>query len=269
MAAGSNPSSNPIRDAFDEDGFCVVPNLLDAGTVGSARLAVERLIRPDTPEEVAHIWGTRRQTKTPAVFLPELDEIAHRPRMLETVAKMIDGPFRVMGTPIAIVTFTGKVCGDIQTYNWIGHLDGVPTESFEKIARTRASLWIALADIETMGGAMVVVRGSHRHIHRLAANDPAWVEYRRRDNMYLRYNNIEGIPWHAAEVTCKAGDGFFYHGHSIHSASDNHRPQPRIVALFNYVSTALSPATEATLSREFSQRHLESMSPMMRKAVGL
>ncbi|MCX5659456.1 MAG: phytanoyl-CoA dioxygenase family protein [Planctomycetota bacterium] len=256
------------REAFDRDGYCVVAGLLDAATVAAGRAAIERLVTPSTPESVTYIWGSRRQTRTPGVFIPELDEIALRPRVLEAVAPMIDGPFRLGGTPIVVVTFRGKVGGNAQDDNWIGHLDGLPTEPFEKIAHQRASLWVAFADVAPTGGAMTVVPGSHRHVHQRVAADPAWVERRRKENQYTRQDGIEGMAWNPVEITCKAGDGFFYYGHSVHSASDNRLEQPRIVALYNYVSRAAFPATQEALAKEFSPEHLKGMSPAMRRMVG-
>jgi hypothetical protein len=264
----SNAAHRSLRESFDEDGYGIAPALLDADAILRGRLAIERFVTPQTPESVAHIWGTRRQTRTPEAFIPELDEFAYHPRVLDAVSQMLDGPFRLESTPIVVVTFTGVVCGDIQTSNWLGHLDGVPTEPFEKIAHAKCSLWVSFADIETMGGAMVVVPGSHRHVHRRALSDPAWAEYRCRDNLYTRQYNIEGMPWNPVEITCNAGDGFFYHGHSVHSASDNHRQQARIVALYNYATLESSPASAESLAKSFSAKHLESMSPPMRKTVG-
>ncbi|MCX5659687.1 MAG: phytanoyl-CoA dioxygenase family protein [Planctomycetota bacterium] len=257
------------REAFDRDGYCVVADLLDAATVASGRAAIERLITPTTPESITYIWGTRRQTRTPEVFIPELDAIALEPRVLDAVAAMIDGPFRLGGTPIVTVTFRGKVSGNVQDDNWCGHLDGLPAEPFEKIAHQRASLWLAMADIAPTGGAMTVVPGSHRHVHRRVATDPAWVERRRKDNQYTRQNGIEGMDWNPVEITCKAGDGFFYYGHSVHSASDNRLEQTRIIATYNFVSREAFPPTPEALAKEFSKEHLAGMSPRMREAVGV
>lgn len=261
-----NPNQRAsLVDTYNEQGYCVVPGLLDAPLVARGRAAIERTVKPDAPKEVVHIWGTRLQTMIPEVFIPELDEVAWQPRVLAAAEAMIGGPVRLSETPIVVVTYQGKVCGSVRGGNWIGHLDGVPSEPFEKIGRRRASLWIAFADIEPDGGAMTVVPGSHKHVHRRVATDPAWVKYRTECNEYSAENNIEGMPWNPVEITCKAGDGFFYYGHSIHSASDNSRPQPRIVALYNYVSATGTPMPGDPRASGFSKKHIESMSPRMRE----
>lgn len=257
-----------LRHDFDELGYCLVPQLVDAAVVSRCRDAIERFVTPDTPDDVAHRWGTRRQTLA-RVFIPELDEIAVLPSVLDVVAQMIDGPFRLSEAPITVVTFPGTVCGSVASNNWIGHLDGVPSEPFEKIAHAKASLWVTFADIEPGGGAMTVIPGSHLHVHQRVATDPAWVAHRTKETMYTKEHGIEGMPWNPIEITCKAGDGFFYYGHSVHSASDNSRTTPRLVSIFNYVNTQTSPANAETLAKGFSEKHLAGMNPAMRAIVGM
>lgn len=266
MTTAARPS---FLDMYEELGYCLIPGLVDASVIARGRAAIERTITPGTSKEIVHIWGTRLQTIIPEVFIPELDEVAWQPRVLDVARAMVGGPIRLSETPIVVVTFQGKVCGSVRAKNWIGHLDGVPAEPFDRVGRRRASLWIAFADIEPDGGAMTVVPGSHKHVHHRVATDPAWVKYRQQCNEYTAENNIEGMEWNPTEITCKAGDGFFYYGHSIHSASDNSLAQPRIVAIYNYVSATSKPGPEDAYAKGFSKKHIESMSRRMREIVGV
>jgi len=102
----SKQNIKDYRQQFIDQGYAIVENVL---TPKEAKKGIPILldkIRPESPESYAHIWGTRRQLKTPQHGIPRIARFATHPKLLEVISNMIDGPFRLSAEPIPVVTFS-------------------------------------------------------------------------------------------------------------------------------------------------------------------
>jgi hypothetical protein len=124
---------------------------------------------------------------------------------------------------------------------------------FEADHRIRAvQMFVLLDDIGPRGGATVVLTGSHQLVSRYA--DPAedgphpkrlrrslgeahpWLRglWEGGDNRIQRYMvdgaEVDGVPLRVVELAGRAGDVFFMHCDTFHSAAPNCLDQPRMMA---------------------------------------
>jgi hypothetical protein len=257
----------PYRQAFIDNGFSTVEEVLSkAEAEAGAKILLEH-IRPESPESYAHLWGTRRQLKTPQHSIPDLARYALHPKLLDVISHMIDGSFRLSSEPIPVVTFPGDVCGCLSRGNWRGHTDGFSNRPFLEREGSFAHAWLTFADIEPGGGAMTAVPGSQYFIDR-AVKDPKFRAEKEERNSYNADENYDGLDWNPVEITAKAGGVFFYDGQVIHSASDNLRDQPRLVCLYNYSKRDAAESRE-TIESRFNPEHLKVMDAEMRRLIGL
>ena len=259
------------RQHFIDHGYAIVENVLTTEQAREGAAILQDRIRPQCPESYAHIWGTRRQLKTPQHSIPEIARWALHPKLLLLVSHMIDGPFRLNTEPIPIVTFPGKVCGCLKNGDWRGHTDGFSNSPFLEREGRFANLWLTFADIEPMGGAMTVIPGSHYWIETSVAN-PQFRAEKENNNSYTAEENLDGLDWNPQEVTLQAGGVFFYEGQVIHSASDNLLPQPRLVCAYTFIQKG-EPEEERnarqTTHQRFNSDHLNVMDDQMKQLVGL
>ena len=259
------------RQQFINQGHAIVENVLTIKEAKKGAAILLDKIRPESPESYAHIWGTRRQLKTPQHSIPEIAQFATHPKLLEVISHMIDGPFRLNTEPIPIVTFSGKVCGCLKDGNWRGHTDGFSDSPFLEREGSFANAWLTFADIEPSGGAMTVIPGSHYLIER-AAVDPQFRAEKEENNVYTAKENLDGLDWNPEEVTLKAGGVFFYDGQLVHSASDNLLQQPRLVCAYTFIQKGGQEKelnARRAIHERFNPNHLKVMDDQMKQLVGL
>ncbi len=157
---------------------------------------------------------------------------------------------RHWGTLLVTFPLRDDTAWDVPTIVW--HNDFVP---FEAGARLRAvQLFVLLNDIRPSGGATLVLTGSHHLVSRYA--DPAedgphpkrlrrelgaahpWLrELWSGDNGCDRVQRylvdgfeVDGVPLRVVELAGRAGDVFFMHCDTFHTAAPNCRDQPRMMA---------------------------------------
>ena len=111
------------------------------------------------------------------------------------------------------------------------------------------------------GGCFTTIPGSQFWIEEMIKDR----EFRRRkeadaDNRYEESENLPGLDWNPVEVTCKAGDIFFYNPHSIHNASDNHLDAPRVTCTFHYssIKNVAKEVVQSSVEQRFNLEHLKT-----------
>ena len=70
------------RQHFIDHGYAIVENVLTTEQAREGAAILQDRIRPQCPESYAHIWGTRRQLKTPQHSIPEIAHWALHPKLL-------------------------------------------------------------------------------------------------------------------------------------------------------------------------------------------
>jgi hypothetical protein len=253
-----------LCERYWEDGYLIVNGILTPDEAAVGRAILDETITLKSPEGFVHTtWGTRRQLQTPKNSIPALGPYAHHPRMLKLAAALLHGEVALLNEPIAVVSFTGKICGNLTDGNWIGHTDGWPTGPVKDRVGTTASIWLNFRDLTPGGGAMTMIPGSHWWLDKAVA-DPAFLERKKKDNGYTVKENLPGLAWEPIELCLRAGGVFVYNGYTIHNASDNKHEAPRQVCLYNFVTRA---AINKTMEQRFDPKHLAVMSPELRKLV--
>ena len=267
----SKQNIKDYRQQFIDQGYAIVENVLTPKEAKKGATILLDKIHPESPESYAHIWGTRRQLKTPQHGIPRIARFATHPKLLEVISNMIDGPFRLSAEPIPVVTFPGKVCGNLKSGNWRGHTDGFSNTPFLEREGSFANAWLAFADIEPSGGAMTAIPSSHYLIEK-AITEPKFRAEKEKNNVYTAGSNLEGLDWNPEEIVLKAGGVFFYDGQVIHSASDNMMQQPRLVCLYNFTQKGdreKEVNARQTIHERFNSEHLKMIDDQMKQLVGL
>ena len=89
----SRKNIKDYRQQFIDQGYAIVENVLTPREAKKGANILLDKIRPESPESYAHIWGTRRQLKTPQHSIPRIAQFATHPKLLEVISNMIDGHF--------------------------------------------------------------------------------------------------------------------------------------------------------------------------------
>jgi hypothetical protein len=138
--------------------------------------------------------------------LEAFHELAHTPRLLETLDRLFGEPTLVHPRNIARLIFPDNVLYTTPAHQDFIHIHGTP-ETY--------TAWIPLGDCPKNHGSLAVMAGSHRSgIYETHAAYGAGG----------RGIDTEDLPfeWHGSDF--KLGDVLFFHSHAIHRALPNESP---------------------------------------------
>ncbi|HVF10539.1 MAG TPA: hypothetical protein VNA16_07045, partial [Abditibacteriaceae bacterium] len=113
-------SAREHRQEFDESGYTVFEGVLTSAEVAWALPIFDAVITPDTaPPIVTGNDSARRQLNSALYCEPRLSAYGGHPAVLQTVAMLLDRPFRLTRAPVPTVTFEGEA-GGVPGQGWSG-----------------------------------------------------------------------------------------------------------------------------------------------------
>ena len=201
---------------LDDDGYCVVERLLDAGTVAAIRTDLARLFE-QTPYGRDDFEG-RRTRRVYALFAKTrvLDDLATYPLVLDALDRVV-GPAQ-LSAPTAIEIGPGERAQPLH-----------PDDAIYPVPRPHPELVLnvmwTLDDFTEDNGATRIVPGSHRWIDRRPASDSE-----------------------SLAVTMPAGSAMLYVGSLWHGGGANTTQAPRTGVVLHYAASWLRPVENHALA---------------------
>lgn len=233
----------PDRERFDRDGFLLVDSLIDIDLIDGLRSAFDDLfsgvfetgVRPDEVN-----WQSRDGDPTLT------RQICNGWRANRTIARVVLD--QSLGE--ALARFTGWPGVRIMQDNVLWKPVGARSLGFHQdssyLAWFRPSLmmtcWIALDETSAEGGAMELVRGSHRWpLSEPEGEFHAPVDYRKTMRDAAKR---QGVEPEIAHVEVPAGGGSFHHGYTWHGSGENKGARPRRSLALHAISSDVEYAPE-------------------------
>src|SRR6516225_1624501 len=240
------------RRAYQDDGFLIVPGLLDSALVSRLRESMDQItggvegLRPHLKEKIFlerdHVrnnpqWysgtlapedcgGAVRQIADLGLFAPLFAELIAYPPLLDVLEALFASPefsfIEIVGRPKAARVGNGISNGSF-------HRD-TPFADFTTADTITALL--SLEDMTGINGATSFIRGSHKVSDAEAAN-PCW-----RDVPPDRLNLGDRV-----DVRCPAGSGIFFTDKVLHAAGHNRSEQARRTILMEWAGADALPTS--------------------------
>jgi len=211
---------------FDEQGFLILPGLLDAAEVDALKADLAALCRMQRPEVIRERTGTPRmvfRTHDPAsaTVTPAFHALARLPRVL--------GPARqVLRSDALYVHHTKsnvKEAIDGTAYQWhqdYGYwkFDGIPEGNM-------ATMMVMLDEATEIGGCLYFLPGSHRY----GRVEPVWDDKTSSYGTWVvpketMLRAMAELPPPVA-VTGRPGTAALFHCNLFHGSGHNLSPNPR------------------------------------------
>jgi ectoine hydroxylase-related dioxygenase (phytanoyl-CoA dioxygenase family) len=202
--------------ALEEDGYCLVENVIDAETVAAVRSDLARIFAT-TPRGRDDFEG-RRTRRIYALFAKTrmLDDLATHPLVLEALDRVL-GPAQ-LSAPTAIEIGPGEAAQPLH-----------PDDAIYPMPRPHAELVVNVMwpfdDFTPENGATRLVPGSHR-----------WVDER------------PGPETETVSVTMPAGSALMYLGSLWHGGGANTTERSRIGVVLHYSAAWVRPVENHVLA---------------------
>jgi ectoine hydroxylase-related dioxygenase (phytanoyl-CoA dioxygenase family) len=187
------------REAFERDGYGVVPAVIDAALVGEGRAHVDWLLARNPgvrPEHLGHDLMTDD---------PFWVRLVSDPRLLDVAARFI-GP----GIALFASHYIAKPPGDGQAVLWHQDAGYWPLDPMDVV-----TLWLALDDSAPDNGCLRVVPGSHRgEVHGVRLRTDV-------DNVLRSEIEADVDEAAAVDVVVLAGGVSVHHPAIVHGSEPN------------------------------------------------
>ena len=257
-------SSEEHRQEFQELGYTVFEGVLTQEEIEYGSPIFDEVITLDSsPPVVVHDSSSRRQLSV-EYCEPRLSQFGGNPGVLEAVGMMMDGPFRLLSSPIPTITFPGRA-GGVRGRDWKGHVDWhrvAPREFWESYF----NCFLHLTAVEPGGGAFTVVPGSH-HLVRENLSDPDVSERMFRQE----FQDFPGLG-SEMEVVVQAGGMIVWHPYLVHGPTDNQHSMARKVLniyFFPILDGEAEQRAKEGIPRKFHPDHLAGMDQDFKRLCGL
>lgn len=237
------------REAWDRDGFLVLPGFVDAGTCrGMEARAVELCRRAAAGESIRH-----------SLVDPERNPWSDAVHPEDRVSKIFilhdwDPQFGPFARDEQLTAVVGDLLGpDIDCFlsqfifknpEAIGqpwHQDALyfPFDPPEQVG-----VWVAVTDATPTNGPLSVLPGSHREpVHEHVPD--------RRPDANLGYTEIVDVDFSGAEqVLMRAGDVLLFHSHLMHRSTDNVSDGRRAAMVYHYARAGTVDHTYARMREQ-------------------
>jgi hypothetical protein len=259
-----NRTPSEHRQEYEEIGYTIFEGVLPESDIQSALPIFDEIITPDTePPIICSNTGARRQLNSAEYCEPRLSKFGGHPAVLETVAALVDRPFRLTRSPVPTVTYSGKA-GGLPGKNWSGHVDWYSTPPGELDSLNVLGI-VHFTTIAPSGGGFTVVPGSH-HVVSENLDNPELCERMFSQN----FREFPGLD-DEQEMRAKAGDVLYYHPFMVHGASDNQSDTVRKVVHTHYfplLGAEHESAERETIITRFHSSHLAVMDDAFKELIG-
>jgi ectoine hydroxylase len=241
--------------AFEQDGFLVLPGLFSTAEVAVLRQAMEKVFLQENP---ANITEKHSQVVRTAMALHHRDEtfakLVRHPRFVEPAQQIAGADLYIQQAKINVKeAFTGEVWQWHQDFSTHHHDDGVP----EPLA---LNLHVFLDDVNEFNGPLYFIRGSHRFGPSAARHDttttsyPLWV---------VPPQAVTAMAAQGELVSARgpAGTALIFGDCLVHGSPPNLSPWTR--SIFSLILNPITNRyTQAKRADHFHHRDLSRVTPL-------
>jgi hypothetical protein len=235
---------------FQEDGFFVLENVLNAVLVAKLKEAVDYLAKAENDSGDAHFYSPSGKSQRVWNLLNKsriFCEIIQTPIVIEAMDWIFDR--ETTHQKFFLSSFQANILySGAEALKW--HLDTPIPEPHPTWPMKANTIWL-LDDFTEMNGATEVVPGSHRLSMRPKVGDPI-------------------VTTQGLKVIAKAGDVIVTHGMLWHRGGHNRSDQIRRVLLGSFAASfAREIANEENLSVVLDKQLVDNASPELKRILGL
>jgi len=217
-----------LREKLQENGYLFFRQIVPRDVVLQARHDILEVCREagwvvgDSGTLMEGKWSglgpfTENEPEYMAVYrqvlrLPSFNAVPESSSILKLVGQIIGEPITVHRRKIGRITFPQNVAQTTATHQDWHYVRGTP-ETY--------TLWTPLGDCPRELSGLAVLQGSHKQGY-LEHTEFEGKKYAAAGLADTDIPQGENIEWHAADF--QAGDGVFFHSHTIHKALPNLTP---------------------------------------------
>lgn len=242
--------TNAEFDAYQENGFIVVENVLDAATLGRLRSVVDEIVAAAAGVtahnsvydlEPSHTPETPRvrRVKTPHKVHPIFWDIVRQPKLTSILRTLLGPNVRLHGSKLNMKL---PHCG--AAVEWHQDWAFYPHTNDDVLA-----VGVMLDDIDEDNGPLLVLPGTHRM-------DKIWDHH--QDGRFCGAMNPASTPdldySRAVACTGKAGSVSFHHVRLVHGSAQNTSDKPRQLLLYECAAADAWPLLRFTTLEELDSR---------------
>lgn len=219
-----------LREAYERDGYCVVPQLFAATECQTWKAEALRLLREySRPSATVYVGA--------AAASPVFYGLASHPRLVEVLREIM---------PQGIAFLSDKIVfkSHRQTFATPWHCDA----AYWPGTRPKLSVWIALDAVNQENGALKVLPGSHRRDWK-HEDDGSQSNGEFTQNTKPDWDTVE-------ERICELpqGGAIFFSDRLLHASYPNSAGLDR----YSLISTYHAPAADEPFDLQFAARHVIS-----------
>jgi ectoine hydroxylase-related dioxygenase (phytanoyl-CoA dioxygenase family) len=243
--------SDAQRNAYDRDGFIVVPDVLDHRELTEIHRVVAELVagaaNVDTHDAVYDLepGHTRaaprvRRIKTPTDVHPVFDAVVHKPEVLAILTRLLGPDVRLHSSKLNM-----KSAGYGSPVEWHQDWAFYPHTNDDVLA-----IGVMLDDMDLDNGPLLVTPGTHK--------GPVW-NHHDEDGRFCGLVDPADIADQiaaAVPLTGRAGSMSFHHVRSLHGSALNTSDRSRNLLLYGIAAADAWPLVNAPSLEEFDRRML-------------
>jgi ectoine hydroxylase len=253
-------------DAYNRDGFVIIPNVLSDAELGRIRADARVALAEESPRRVLErdgqtVRGVHGQHKTFESFA----RLVRHPRLVEPCRQILADEVFVYQFKINLkAAFAGELWPWHQDFIFWREEDGLPEPRLVNVA-------VMVDDNTESNGPLMFLSGSHREgvieVRPSAsqggayAGEPAWIHNLTADLKYVL--SREQVRYLAARYPVRtavgsAGSVLLFHPNLVHGSSNNITPIDRCLILVTYNSVlnrahpVATPRPEFLASRDYT-----------------
>lgn len=232
-------------EAFWEDGFIVVKNVLDEQTIETAKRAILDMVPKDLvfPDHFASHSGRLKPHQLDgdqSFYTPELLPLMYNEKLYGVMTDLFETEYlQVRDGSVGITIKDAGPAGLTQKL----HLD-MRRPARDQLTRELIRFDVGmggcyyLSDVEENGAGIHVIRGGHRMAEEIFFNEEDGLE------RFENWRNINDLA-PSMEVTAQAGDFVLMHHMMPHGASRNKNAVPRVAQFTRFYRLSEEQARQA------------------------
>jgi ectoine hydroxylase-related dioxygenase (phytanoyl-CoA dioxygenase family) len=225
-----NPSDlHSVREAYERDGYCIVPQLFNSAECQVWKDEALRVLREYAGDRSTVYVGA-------AAVSPNFYSLASDPRLAAVLHELIPHGVAFLSDKIVFKSGTKKFATP-----W--HYDA----AYWPNTRPKLSVWIALDEVRETNGALKVLPGSHRRSWQNTAGDGAATNG--------EFPKVVTPAWNIAEErVCPLPQGgiIVFSDRLLHASCPNIDGGDR----YSLISTYHAPADDEPFDEQFPARHV-------------